>query len=442
MSERLVSRTTERRTIDLGDVNPAGSRHSGRRSTVALTDDAVVTGTANGVVLAHDRTSLDERWQVERTEGTEDENGDGARNTDGETTIVSMEPFAGGVAIGERSPAGEIRVHDTATGEIRWCYRTVEDVGTPQNGTRFFLPFVVSLASGADRLYAAARRYERSGSNGSDDGNESGSTRSFESSIYAFESDGAVAWTYETDASPIALDTREGRVAVAFNRCPGDHQQGLVVLDAETGEEVASWDPSTRTAAAGDRRIGDVSLLENGLVCTSHDDCRAYRLDREYKPTWGVDLATERTIGEETLYAYPNHCHASGDGAVFLTGNTYPTEGRETESRHPDEHTAFGYSLDGDRRWSERVGGFVTDLGTDSNRLAVPRAQNFRTRDPTTHGLDVFAIEGGRRDEFSAEGILTAAALVNETVVVIEEPVIYHDEGTRRGRYRLHVGSI
>ena len=425
MSERLVSRTTERRTIDLGDVDPAGSRHSGRRSTVALTDDAVVTGTANGMTLAHDRTSLNERWQVERTEGTEDEDGDGdrARNADGETAIVSMEPFAGGVAVGERSPAGEVRVHDTATGEIRWCYRTVEDVGTPQNGTRFLLPFVVSLASEADRLYAAARRYERSGSNGSGDGNESGSTRSFESSIYAFESDGAVAWTYETDASPIALDTREGRVAVAFNRCPGDHQQGLVVLDAETGEEVASWDPSTRTAAAGDRRISDVSLLENGIVCTSHDDYRAYRLDRDCEPTRGVDLATERTIGEETLYAYPNHCHASGDGAVFLTGNTYPTEGRETESRHPDEHTAFGYTL-------------------DSDRLAAPRAQNFRTRDPTAHGLDVFAIEGGRRDEFSAEGILTAAALANETVVVIEEPVIYHDEGTRRGRYRLHVGSI
>ncbi|PSP61361.1 transcriptional regulator [Halobacteriales archaeon QH_8_64_26] len=442
MSERLADRTTEQRTIDLGDIAPAGSRHSGRRSTVTLTDDAIITGTANGVVLAHDRASLDERWRVERTEGRRDENGGGRENTDGETTIVSVEPFAGGVAIGERSPAGEIRAHDTATGEIRWCYRTVEDVGTPQSGTRFFLPFVVSLASEGGRLYAAARRYERSGSNSSDDGSEGGSTRSFESSVYAFESDGAVAWTYGTDASPIALDARGERVAVAFNRCPGDHQQGLVVLDAETGEEVTSWDPSTRTAAAGDRRIGDVSLLENGLVCTSHADYRAYRLDRDCEPTWRTDLATERTIGEETLYAYPNHCHTNGDGAVFLTGNTYPVEGRETESRHPDEHTAFGYSLDGDRRWSERVGGFVTDLGTDSNRLAVPRAQNFRTRDPTTHGLDVFAIEGGRRDECSTEGILTAAALANGTVAAIEEPVTYHDEGTRRGSYRLHVGPI
>ena len=108
MSERLADRTTEQRMIDLGDIAPAGSRHSGRRSTVTLTDDAIITGTANGKVLAHDRASLDERWRVERTKGTRDENGGGRENTDGETTIVSVEPFAGGVAIGERSPAGEI----------------------------------------------------------------------------------------------------------------------------------------------------------------------------------------------------------------------------------------------------------------------------------------------------------------------------------------------
>ncbi|EMA44870.1 outer membrane protein assembly factor BamB family protein [Halococcus saccharolyticus] len=420
--------TTDTTTIPLGDIEPARSRHAGRRSAVALTDELIVVGTAAGDVGAYERSSLDERWTAE---GTNDE-----------TSVVAATPFAGGVAVGERGPAGEIRLHDAATGRTRWRYVTADDVGEPQKRSRFFLPFVVDVETSGDRLYVAARRYERDG----DD-------RSFRSVVYAFGTDGDVAWTYETDASPIGLDVDgtersdgrraagdepNGRVAVAYNRCPGDHQHGVVVLDAETGTVQWQWDPGT----AGQRRVGDVSLLETGVAVASHGDYRGYRLGAGGAERWVVDLATPTKVDGETLYAYPNHVHATAEGCVFVTGNTYPEEGRETASLHPGEHTAFGYSPDGECAWSASVGGFAGEIAASGDRVAVPCAQQFRTRDPATHGLHVFDVQEGRRVEHDAEGIVTTVAVDERSLAAIEEPVVYHDEGQRRGAYRLHAGGL
>jgi hypothetical protein len=327
-------------------------------------------------------------------------------------------------AVPERGPAGEVRLHGS-DGRVRWRYRTADDVGEATKDTRFFLPFVADLAADGEAVYAAARRYER-GRDGS---------RTFESVVYAFEAGGGVRWRYRTDASPISLDVSDGRVAVGYNRCPGDHQRGLVVLDAGTGEERGSWDPGND----GQRRVGDVSLLDDGLVVTSHGDYRGYRLDADCEPAWAADLATETRVGEETLYAYPNHVHATDAGVCFVTGNTYPEEGRETESRHPDEHTAFGYAPDGKRRWTAPVSGFASGIGTDGDRVAVPVAQNFRERDAAVHGCRIVDVREGEQSGFGTAGVATAAALAGGTLAVVEEPVVYHDEGERRGAYRLHL---
>jgi outer membrane protein assembly factor BamB len=407
-----MSSTPERRAVGLGDIEPARSRHAGRRSAVTLTEDAVVVGTAAGDVLAYDQETLDECWRAE--------------TTDERAAVVSAEPFGGGVAVGERGSSGEVRLHDTHTGETRWRYATAADIGEPQKDSRFFLPFIVDIASDEDRLYAAARRYERHG-----DG------RSFTSVVYAFDADSAVSWTYETDASPISLDVRDSRVAVAYNRCPGTHQRGLVVLDAETGTEHWQWDPG----ADGERRVGDVSLTENGVAVTSHGDYRGYYLGDDGTELWRTDLATPVEIDDETLYAYPNHVHTTTDATMFVTGNTYSTKGRETDSLHPAEHTIFGY-CDGERVWTDSVGGFAGEVATDGDSVAVPGAQHFRARDSVVHGLRLFEMDTGSRTTLETDGIVTAVALDGETFATIEEPVVYHDEGTNHGAYRLLVGSI
>jgi outer membrane protein assembly factor BamB len=408
-----MSETGPRWRVDLCDLDPAGSRQRGRRSAVALTDDQLVVGTAAGDVRAFERTTGRERWYAPgQSEGS----------------VVAATAFDSGVVVGERSPTGAVRAYDDS-GDLRWRVETADDVGQPQRETRFFLPFVADVAVAGDRCYVTARRYER------DNGAPEGERRRFESVVYAFEGDGTEAWRYRTDASPVSLAADGQRVAVAFNRCPGDYQRGLAVLDAADGGERLLWDPGTD----GQRRVGDVALVEDGIVCCSHGDYRGYRLDSTGRTRWRVDLGRPVVRGEETVYAYPNHVHATGDGAVFVSGNTYPEEGRETDARHPAEHTAVSVTAGGERRWATAVGGFASGLGTAGDTVAVPAAQHFRERDPTRHGCRVLSVTDGPRQTVETDGVATATAVHGETVAVVEEPVVYHDAGERRGRYRVHV---
>jgi len=413
MSERdsVPGTTTAAETVPLGDLDPARSRHAGRRSAICLDEDVVAVGTADGTVRAFDR-SLTERFVAE-----------------GPGSVVALTPFAGGVAAGERGPDGGVRLYD-ADGTLRRRVETAVDIGAPARDSRFYLPYVAAVATGEDALFAAARRYERDG----DD-------RQFESCVYGLDPDGTVRWRYRADASPIALSARDDRVAVAYNRCPArsrdgadGHEDGLVVLDAGTGAERWTWDPP----GDGDRRVGDVALLGDGAAVASHADYRGYRVD-DGGVRWSVDLATPRTVGDERLYAYPNHVHATEAGVVFVTGNTYPAEGRETEHVHPDAHAVFGYDPAGTQRFRADHGGFAGEVGTDGDRVVVPAAQAFRVRDPDEHGWVLADVRAGPLDERACEGVPTAAAVDGDSVAVVEEPVVYHDEGVERGAYRLHL---
>ena len=414
MSGQSQSEIEQPHTLSLGEIDPAGSRHMGRRSAVLVAGDLVVVGTASGTVTAIETESLgtqatlNERWS----------------STAGNAAIVSSTAFADGITVGERSPSGAVRLHDRDTGEVRWRYATADDVGTPQSETRFALPFVVAVATDEDRLYVASRRYERSGDN-----------REFTSVVYSFDADGTIEWQHRTDGSPISLAARDDRIAVGYNRCPGDHQQGLIVLDSETGDVEWSWDPGTD----GQRRVGDVSLLDDSVVVTSHGDYRGYCL-ADGTVCWRADLALPRTVNGETLYAYPNHTHATDSGIVFITGNTYPEAGRETDSLHPNEHTIFGYSTDGEREWSDSIGGFTNAFDADGSFLAVPCAQNFRTRNPATHALRIYDTEDGHQYSVPTQGVTTAAAISDGVIAAVEEPITYHDEEKQHGQYRMHTG--
>jgi hypothetical protein len=386
-------------------------------------------GTADGTVLALDAEGS-ERWRAP-----------------GEEMAVALAEFGGGsdgedggLAVGTRGDRGRVRLLDSS-GDERWTYDTASDLGGPAKDTLFWYPFVVDLLAGEDRLYAAARRYERDGDR--PDGDE----RVWRSAVYAFDRDGGVRWRYETDASPISLSLESDRIAVAYNRCGGDHDHGLVVLEADSGTPVADWDPGT----AGERRVGDASLAGGRLAAASHGDYRGYLLGADSgvpdpdsaAERWATDLGVERDIGDETLYAYPNHALLAGDAAVFVTGNTFPEEGREAEGRHPNEHTIAALSRDGGEcLWSASVGGFAGEVVSSGERIAVPCAQHFRDRNPESHGLRVFDAREGLVRETETEGIVTAASLSDGKVAFVEEPVEYHDEGEVRGEYRLRVESV
>lgn len=387
------------RRLDLGDLDPCGSRQAGRRSGLALTDGGPVVGLADGSVRAFDDAG-EERWRV-----------------DGEGSAITLAPFADGVLVGERSARGAIRY--LVDGEERWRHEAAGDVGDPAKDTRFFLPMVVDAAVSDGSAYVAARRYERR------DG------RHFESAVYALAPDGAVRWRYDADASPVSVTPFDGGVAVAYNRCPGDHDDGLVVLDAG-GEARWTWDPDRSSP----RRVGDVAALGDDLVVASHADYRGYRLV-DGEAVWRVDLGRPDPGGDE-VYTYPNHVAAGDAGVVFVTGNSFPKSGRETDERHPNEQSAFGYTAAGERCWRAPVGGFCHEIAADGDRVLAPVAQHFRDRDPAVHGGRLFDAADGLLYARDADGVCTAAALDGDRAAVVEEPVRYHDgDGAALGSYAV-----
>ncbi|AFK20893.1 transcriptional regulator (plasmid) [Haloferax mediterranei ATCC 33500] len=396
---------------DLGDLEPAASRHNWARSAVAAADEQVFVGTADGRIAAFGSDLEDgERW-----------------STSGENRIVSMAATDDCLVVGERGGDGILRVLDPETGEQRWEYATTDDIGTATKDSLFFLPYIVDVAVTETRVVAAARRYER-------DGKE----RLWTSVVFGFDHDGELQWRYRVSASPIALDTEGGRVAVAYNRCPKSEQDGLVVLDSETGDPITTWDPEVDA----ERRVGDVAFAADGDIAVScHGDKRGYLLDSDGRERWRVDLATKQTIDGETVYAYPNHVCVADDGVVFVTGNTFAESTRDPDGRHPQEHTVFGVK-DGEQRWAYDSGGFARGVESIGERVVVPSAQNFRRRSAETHGVHVFDAESGHVETSSVSGIPTAVAIGGDVLAVVEEPVEYHDEGVTHGAYRLNTRAI
>ncbi|PCR90639.1 outer membrane protein assembly factor BamB family protein [Natrinema ejinorense] len=422
-------RSLEFRSVPLGEIETARSRHMWTRSAVevAASGNLVVTGEWDGTVTARDADSLEVRWTVEHPDHAV-----GIASLEG--SVADGDERGGTVVVAGRGDTGAIAAYDAATGDRRWRYDTADDIGEAVKDTVFYLPYVVSLETGTDadgneRLYAAARRYERDGE-----------TRRWHSTVYAFDPDGSVRWTDETDASPIALDLDDDgeRLAVGYNRCMGDHDTGLVVLEAESGDTLWNWDPGTE----GDRRVGDVSFDGKSIAVSSHGDKRGYLLGPGGAERWRVDLAVETELEDETLYAYPNHAYANDGRVAFVTGNTYAIESRETERRHPHEHRVAAFDADGALLWDDEVRGFVHGLAADGGRLVAPCAQNFRVRDPDTHAVRWFDLESGASATEHLDGIATAAAVEGGTVAAIEEPVAYHDEGETRGEYAVWVGSL
>ncbi|WP_254523504.1 PQQ-binding-like beta-propeller repeat protein [Natrinema caseinilyticum] len=425
MSETMseADSETEFRSVPLGEIEPARSRHMWTRSAVDVAEsgDLVVTGEWDGTVTARDADSLAARWTADHPDhavGIASIAGD-----DAETIVVAG-----------RGETGTIAAYDAETGDRRWRYDTVDDLGEAVKDAVFYLPYVVALEIGTDAdgnevFYAAARRYERDGE-----------IRRWHSAVYALEADGTVRWSYGTDASPIALDLdADGeRLAVGYNRCMGDHDTGLVVLETEAGGVEWTWDPGT----VGDRRVGDVSVDGKSIAVSSHGDKRGYLLGPGGAERWSVDLACETEIDGETLYAYPNHVTASDDRVAFVTGNTYAKASRETENRHPNEHRIVAFDGLGEFVWEDELRGFVHGLGVGGERIVAPCAQNFRVRDPETHGVRWFDLDRGDGGTADVDGIATAAAVDSGTVAVVEEPVEYHDDGETRGEYALRVGSF
>lgn len=402
----------------LGGLDPARSRHNWARSAVTVAGGSVVVGGPDGRVAAFGPGHGSEtgpRWTSAQSRGY----------------AVSLAVTNGRVAVGSRGVAAAVSSLSSETGARQWTHTAAGEVGAAAEDSLLAQPYVVDVgvasgvAAGDDVTVAAIRRYERA------DGD-----RSWSSVVLGFDPDGSVRWRHHAAASPVALDVDAGRIAVAYNRRPGDGD-GLVVLDAATGDRRLSWDPD----GSGDRRVGDVAFADEGIAVASHADERGYLLDPDGTERWRVDLGTPQSVGSETVYAYPNHVAATDGVTVFVTGNTFAAATRDPDARHPGEHTVTAVA-GGSVAWSHEIGGFARDVSASGSRIAVPSAQHFRRRDADTHAVHVFDACNGHLAERSVPGIASSVAIGDDTLAAVEEPVEYHDEGVTRGGHRLHTWAI
>ena len=397
----------------LAGLDPARSRHNWARTAVSITDGTVLVGGPNGRVTAFEPgIGREARWSAKSGSGY----------------VVSLAADGTRVAVGSRGADAAVSVRSLGSGEGRWRHAAAEEVGTAADDSLFAQPHVVDVgvvpeaAAGDDVTIAAIRRYERTGSD-----------RSWSSVVLGFAPAGDILWRHRVRASPVALDTHAGRVAVAYNRRPAGGD-GLVVLDAATGDELVSWDPD----ALGERRVGDAAFAGGGAIAVaSHADKRGYLLDTDGTERCRVDLGTPQVIDGETVYTYPTHVCVAGDTPVFVTGNTFAESTRDPDARHPGEHTVTAVA-GGEVAWAHGIGGFARDVSVSGTQVAVPSAQHFRRRDADTHAVHRFDARGGHLGDQSVPGIAAAAAIADGTLAVVEEPVEYHDEGVERGAHRLH----
>ena len=402
----------------LAGLDPARSRHNWTRTAVTVVDESILVGGPDGRVTAFDPgAETGQRWVSKAESGY----------------VVSVAATDARVVLGSRGGDAGVAVRSLEHGACRWRHAAAQEVGTAADDSIFAQPHVVdvSVSSGGDTgddvTVAAIRRYERTGDH-----------QSWSSVVLGFDPDGGILWRHRVPGSPVTLDTHAGRVAVAYNRRPADGD-GLVVLDAATGDELVSWDPP----GPGERRVGDVAFAGDtgAIAVASHADKRGYLLDPNGTERWRVDLGTPRETDGETVYTYPTHVCVAGGTPVFVTGNTFAEQTRDPDARHPSEHTVVAVA-GGEVTWTHGTGGFARDISVSGSRVAVPSAQHFRRRDADTHAVHVFDTDRGHLGDRSVSGIAAAAALADGTLGVIEEPVEYHDDGVERGGHRLHTWGL
>lgn len=394
----------EEEGVALGDAPALRTRGTWRRSTVNADDGRVYVGSYGGRVRAL-TGEVDVVW-------TADVGGMAVTSSLTDDHLV----------VGCRGEDGAVTCLDRESGDVIWRYSCRDDVGEASKDSLFYLPFVVDVEAIGDRTYAAVRRYTRDG----DD-------RSFHSMVYCFTVEGEAVWRRSTDASPVAVDVSSERLAVAFNRCPGEDVDGVVVYDGDSGSRVLAWNPQ----GDGERRVGDVSLAAGGFHAASHVDHRGYRVDLDGDVSWRVDLGCPLEDAGDTVYSYPTLARELDRGALYATGNTFPVDGRDTDGRHPGEHTLTRVDGDGVVVWSRQLPGWIPDVEVAGGRVYAASAQHFRDPSPDSHGVHVFDVEEGYIESISTDGVPTALAGDRGRLYVVEEPVEYHDGEEVHGVYGL-----
>ena len=384
------------------------------------------------------------------------------RISEGYVKHIAFSPDNKLLYIGEQAADGYIYCYELMgdTPELRWKYRTADDIETsiPSNPESVYAwvsypgqSCMRSLLNG-DLLVAGVHSWTQA------------DIPQKRSVLYRFDAKiGDVNWKFPHDSASQKIFrwfdvSADGNVLALIIDESGKGNALLSVIETSTGKE--RWHSTIEPLTPYFKGVTfwrGVSMSPDGkFVNVTTDDGRAFIFDiNQPEPVWKASLATPLEVSGVPIIATTGTIGATNDTALFVTGDTYipyhlQKGAQRPSALHPNGMTLFAYSWHGEKVWQWKLENMPQGLRIDAGGRYAALAVSKRSQNPneSLHGVSVFDLmESGSGLSkylytYRTEGQLPYDTLAisadGSMVAIVEMPIVLPDE-TLRGKNRVHI---
>lgn len=384
------------------------------------------------------------------------------RISEGYVKHIAFSPDNKLLYIGEQAADGYIYCYELTgdTPELRWKYRTADDIETskPSNPESVYAwvsypgqSCMRSLPNG-DLLVAGVHSWTRE------------DIPQKRSVLYRFDAKtGDVKWKFPHDSAMQKIFrwfdvSADGNVLALIIDESGKGNGILSVIDTSTGKE--RWHSTIEPLTPYFKGVTfwrGVSMSPDGkFVNVTTDDGRAFIFDvNQSEPIWKQSLATPLEVSGVPIIATTGTIGATNDTALFVTGDTYipyhlQKGAQRPSALHPNGMTLFAYSWSGEKVWQWKLENMPQGLRIDAGGRYAALAVSKRSQNPneSLHGVSVFDLVKGDSGlskylyTYRTEGQLPYDTLAisadGSMVAIVEVPIVLPDE-TLRGKNRVYI---
>ncbi len=384
------------------------------------------------------------------------------RISEGYVKHIAFSPDNKLLYIGEQAADGYIYCYELTgdTPELRWKYRTADDIETskPSNPESVYAwvsypgqSCIRSLPNG-DLLVAGVHSWTHE---------DIPQKRSL---LYRFDAKtGAAKWKFPHDSAMQKIFrwfdvSTDGNVLALIIDESGKGNALLSVIDTSTGKE--RWHSTIEPLTPYFKGVTfwrGVSMAPDGkFVNVTTDDGRAFIFDvNQSEPIWKQSLATPLEVSGVPIIATTGTIGATNDTALFVTGDTYipyhlQKGAQRPSALHPNGMTLFAYSWSGEKVWQWKLENMPQGLRIDAGGRYAALAVSKRSQNPneSLHGVSVFNLTEGDSGlskylyTYRTEGQLPYDTLAISAdglmIAIVEMPIVLPDE-TLRGKNRVYV---